>query len=157
MDDAVIAAQHAVYDLTNTFMPNLVQTDAEIPDYWNDDRYQPTYTWAKANEPRYGNESAWYESAPHGYKEANIMDNSVIADQTTRYDLTRVVAPYLVQTEENVKIPDYWNDERYDPTWTWAKANEPRYGNESAWMESSPAGYKENDIFGPSVIASQEA
>ena len=40
-----------------------------IPDYFNDDRYQGTWTWAKANEPRYGNETAWEESAPHGYKE----------------------------------------------------------------------------------------
>ena len=51
----------------------------KIPDYWGDNRYQGTYTWAKADEPRYGNETAWIESAPAGYKEANIMDDGVIA------------------------------------------------------------------------------
>jgi hypothetical protein len=60
----------------------------------------------------------------------------VIAAQHANYDLTRVVQPNLVQTETDVNIPDYWNDERYQPTWTWAKANEPRYGNETAWLES---------------------
>ena len=70
----------------------------KIPDYWNDDRYQGTWTWAKANEPRYGNESAWMESSPHGYKEADIFDDAVIAAQHANYDLTRVVQPYLLQT-----------------------------------------------------------
>ena len=140
-------------------MPNYVQLDADanIPDYWNDARYQPTWTWAKANEPRYGNESAWMESSPTGYKEANIFDDSVIAGERAKYGLERVVEPFLLQTESSSQIPDYWNDERYSPIFTWGKANEPRYGNESAWMESSPAGYKEDDIFGASVIASQEA
>ena len=122
-----------------------------IPDYFGDARYTGNWAWAKANEPRYGNESAWIESGPTGYKEADIMHDSVIAAQEAQYDLSRVYEPFLVETESH--IPDYWNDERYDPNWTWAKANEPRYGNETAWVESAPTGYKEANIFDAGVIA----
>jgi hypothetical protein len=52
-----------------------------------------------------------------------------------------------------VNIPDYWNDERYDPTYTWAKANNPRYGNEQSWADSSPDGYKEQNIMSADAIA----
>jgi hypothetical protein len=58
------------------------------------------------------------------------MSAATIASQEAQWDTTNVVQPYLIQTEEAEGIPDYWNDERYDPNWTWAKANEPRYGNE---------------------------
>mgnify|MGYP007125175826 CR=1 FL=1 len=57
-------------------------------------------------------------------------------------------------TTAAVRIPDYWNDARYQGTWTWAKANEPRYGNETGWWESTPAGYNGQSIFDDAVIAS---
>lgn len=165
MDDAVISAQEANYGLERVVDPYLVQTssgaDVNIPDYWNasgdEDRYLASWTWEKANEPRYGNETAWLESSPAGYSENDIFDDSVIAAQQQQYGLERVVAPYLVQSEADIRVPDYWNDTRYQPTFTWEKANEPRYGNESAWMESSPAGYSEQDIMSDTVIANTEA
>lgn len=85
------------------------------------------------------------------------MADAVIAAQESNYGLERVVDPYLMQTDEKINIPDYWVDDRYNPVWTWEKANEPRYGNETAWVESSPAGYSEQDIFDNTVISQQEA
>lgn len=86
----------------------------KIPDYWNvsgdEERYQGTYTWAKADEPRYGNETSWMESSPAGYSEADIMDDAVIAAQEANYGLERVVDPNLVQLDTNTKIPDYFNE-----------------------------------------------
>jgi hypothetical protein len=85
------------------------------------------------------------------------MSAATIASQEAQWDTTNTVQPYLVQTDEAEGIPDYWNDERYDPTWTWAKANEPRYGNEESWMESSPDGYKEPNIMSAATIAATKA
>lgn len=137
-----------------------------IPDYWNttgnEDRYLGTYTWAKANEPRYGNETAWIHSTPAGYNDAmSWTDDSISAAEEAKWGQTNVVQPYLVQTDSELDIPDYFNkggnEERYLPNWSWAKADEPRYGNETAWMYSAPAGYKEPNIMSASTIASQEA
>ena len=65
----------------------MLQTESkvDVPDYWGDARYDPNYTWDLANNPRYGDEESWIASSPDGYKEANIMDASVIADQRARY------------------------------------------------------------------------
>jgi hypothetical protein len=125
----------------------------KIPDYFEDERYGGVRAWHLANQPRYGNETAWWESAPDGYKEQTIFADATIAAQEAQWDTTNTVQPYLVQTDSKVNIPDYWNDDRYNPTWTWAKANEPRYGDEASWIESSPAGYKGEDIMSADVVA----
>ena len=126
-----------------------------IPDYWNDSRYQGTWTWAKANEPRYGNETSWWESTPAGYNGQDIFHASVIGAQESAWNNQNVVQPYLLQTDSN--IPDYWNDHRYSADYGWQAANNPRFGNETGFIESSPAGYKGPDLMDAAVIASQEA
>ena len=120
------------------------------------------YTWAKANEPRYGNETAWIHSTPAGYNDAmSWTDDSISAAEEAKWGQTNVVQPYLVQTDAELNIPDYFNttgnEDRYLGTYAWAKANEPRYGNETAWTHSSPEGYREAEIMSDSTIASTEA
>ncbi len=134
----------------------MLQTDAEvkIPDYWNDYRFHADYTWAAANNPRFGNETSWVEDMPTGYKEANIFADSVIAAQKAKYDKKVVVQPYLLQTEEDMeaprhsqslaqeKIPDYWNDYRQSPDYTWGHTTNPRFANETDWiLDSRLKGY----------------
>jgi hypothetical protein len=85
----------------------------KIPDYWNDERYMGNRAWHLADQPRYGNETAWLESAPDGYKEQTIMADATIAAQEANWGLTNVVQPYLLQTESS--IPDFWEDARYSP------------------------------------------
>lgn len=63
--------------------------------------------------------------------------------------------PHFLQLDSN--IPDYWNDHRYSADYGWQAANNPRFGNETGFIESSPAGYKGPDLMDASVIASQEA
>lgn len=129
----------------------------KIPDYWEDERYLGNRAWHLANQPRYGNETAWMESAPDGYKEQTIMADATIAAQEALWGQTNVVSPYLLQTESKVNIPDYWEDERYDPNYTWNLANQPRYGDEESWIASSPDGYKGESIMSANVISQQEA
>jgi len=71
-----------------TLLPHFLQLDSEveIPDYWNDARYGGVWTWGKANEPRYGNETSWWESTPAGYNGQDIFHDSVIAAQEAQYD-----------------------------------------------------------------------
>ena len=134
-----------------------IKLEEKIPDYWNDDRFQGWWTWKEADWPRYSNETQWAMDAPTGYKEQNIFAPAVIASQLARYDSKPVIMPYLLQTEAEVNIPDYWNDYRFDPLYTWEHTNNPRFGNETSWVESSPTGYKEANIMSDSTIAAQKA
>ena len=132
-----------------------------IPDYFNEggneERYSGVYAWGKANEPRYGNETAWIHSTPSGYNDAmSWTDDSISAAEEAKWGQTNVVQPYLLQTESSV-VPDYWNDYRYDPNYGWYQADNPRYANETAFIASSPTGYKEQDIMDDQVIANQRA
>ena len=45
-----------------------------------------------------------------------------------------------------VEIPDYWGDHRFGPQYTWSHTDNPRYSNETEWVASSPAGYKEDSV-----------
>ena len=62
----------------------------------------------------------------------------------------------LEQFAAAVRIPNYWEDPRYGGREAWHMADS-NYANETAWWESTPAGYNGQDIFDDGVIAAQEA
>ena len=65
------------------------------------------------------------------------MKDSVIQAQAKEYGKKKIVAPFLLQTEES--IPDYWNDARYTPQYTWEHTKNPRYANSTSWIEDAHA------------------
>jgi len=114
MADKVIAQQRAQYGKKPVIAPYLLQTESEIPDYWNDERYTPQYTWEQASNPRYGNPAQWV-------KDGYAVKEGETALKTTDKELGKIeanwgkVPPQKAASFAQATIPDYWGDDRYQP------------------------------------------
>lgn len=130
---------------------NYMQTEADIPDYWNDHRFLPTYTWEATNNPRYGNETSWVEDTPKGqYADTVGMSDSEVSSRQNKFGKYHEAGnkhnwkATFLQTEESEGTYPAKDSASYitpynqrDHAW-----NEPQYdvSNETHWVVSSPRG-----------------
>lgn len=80
-------------------------------------------TWRYTNDHRYVEEGQWAKDAPAAYK-----------------DHMGLVEDSFIQHRESEAVPDYWSHD-YSGNKHWGFAADPFYGDNEAWVESSPKGY----------------
>ena len=119
--------------------------DERGPDYWNDHRFSGEYGWEQTQNDHLVNETDWNVDSPDGYRVPITDDTETwAARQISRNEAAKKdwgINNYLndqwfVQTDQS--IPDYFNDERFTPQYIWQYNDNPRFVNETDYINDSP-------------------
>ena len=93
----------------------------DLDDMYKDPEYANTWRWT--NDHRYVEEGQWAKDSPSGYK-----------------DHLGLIESSFIQNLQQGTVPDYWTHD-YSGNKHWGFAADPFYGDNEAWVESSPKGY----------------
>jgi hypothetical protein len=115
------------------------------PDYWGDHRFSGEYGWEQTENDHLTNETDWTQDAPDGYR-VPITDDTeawaatkIAQNRVNKNDwgINNALADtWFIQTE--AQIPDYWKNDMFNPKKIWEYNDNPRFVNETDYVNDSP-------------------